>query len=38
MSDSVAEMMQDYMDIPTTISIDQGAVIMVMVNADLEML
>ena len=38
MSDSVAGMMQDYIDIPTTISIDQGAVVMVLVNTDLEML
>lgn len=38
MSDTVGGMMKDYIDIPTTISVDQGAVVMVMVNADLEML
>lgn len=38
MSETVASMMQDYIDIPTTISIDQGAVVTVVVNADLEML
>ena len=38
MSDAVGSMMKDYIDIPTTISVDQGAVVMVMVNADLEML
>lgn len=34
----LGEVMQGYLDIPTTISIDQGAVVMVQVNADLEML
>ena len=37
-SDTVGSIMKDYIDIPTTISVDQGAVVMVMVNADLEML
>ena len=37
-SDAVGSIMKDYIDIPTTISVDQGAVVMVMVNADLEML
>lgn len=37
-SDVVGSIMKDYIDIPTTISVDQGAVVMVMVNADLEML
>lgn len=37
-SDTIGSIMKDYIDIPTTISVDQGAVVMVMVNADLEML
>lgn len=37
-SDAIGGMIKDYIDIPATISIDQGAVVMVMVNADLEML
>lgn len=37
-SDTVGSIIKDYIDIPTTISVDQGAVVMVMVNADLEML
>ena len=37
-SDTVGSIMKDYIDIPTTISVDQGAVVMVMVDADLEML
>ncbi|TWI28200.1 TrbI/VirB10 family protein [Paracoccus sulfuroxidans] len=35
---ALSEVMQGYLDIPTTISIDQGAVVMVQVNADVEML
>ena len=37
-SDAIGGVIKDYIDIPATISVDQGAVIMVMVNADLEML
>ncbi len=37
-SDAIGEVIKDYIDIPATISVDQGAVVMVMVNADLEML
>lgn len=33
----LGSVMKDYIDIPTTISVDHGAVVMVMVNADLEM-
>ena len=36
-SDAVGGVIKDYIDIPATISVDQGAVVMVMVNADLEM-
>lgn len=35
---ALGEVIQGYLDIPTTISIDQGAVVMVQVNADVEML
>ncbi|WP_312528891.1 TrbI/VirB10 family protein [Paracoccus sp. (in: a-proteobacteria)] len=35
---ALSEVMQGYLDMPTTISIDQGAVVMVQVNADVEML
>jgi len=34
----LGEVMQGYLDIPTTLSIDQGAIVMVQVNADVEML
>ena len=37
-SDAIGGVIKDYIDIPATISVDQGAVVMVMVNADLEML
>lgn len=37
MSNAVGDVMADYLNVPTTISIDQGAVVLVMVNADLEM-
>ncbi len=37
-SAALSEVMQGYLDIQTTISIDQGAVVMVQVNADVEML
>ncbi|WP_299846925.1 TrbI/VirB10 family protein [uncultured Paracoccus sp.] len=36
-SDALDNVMADYLDIPATISVDQGAVVMVRVNADLEM-
>lgn len=36
-SDALDNVMADYLDIPATISIDQGAVVMVRVNTDLEM-
>lgn len=36
-SDVIGSIMKDYIDVPPTISIDQGAVVMVMVNADVEM-
>ncbi|WP_299913196.1 TrbI/VirB10 family protein [uncultured Paracoccus sp.] len=36
-SDALDTVMADYLDIPATISVDQGAVVMVRVNADLEM-
>ncbi|MBM3604536.1 MAG: hypothetical protein FJX25_07200 [Alphaproteobacteria bacterium] len=36
-SDAIGGVIGDYIDIPATISVDQGAVVMVMVNADLEM-
>ncbi|MFB9223607.1 TrbI/VirB10 family protein [Paracoccus cavernae] len=35
---ALSDVMQGYLDMPTTISIDQGAVVMVQVNADVEML
>lgn len=35
---ALGDVIQGYLDIPTTISIDQGAVVMVQVNADVEML
>ncbi|MDT1064694.1 TrbI/VirB10 family protein [Paracoccus sp. CPCC 101403] len=34
----LGELMQGYLDIPTTLSINQGAIVMVQVNADVEML
>lgn len=37
-SDAIGGVVKDYIDIPATISVDQGAVVMVMVNADLAML
>lgn len=37
-SNVIGGIMKDYIDIPTTIHVDQGAVVMVVVNADLEML
>lgn len=37
-SDAIGGLIKDYIDIPATISVDQGAVVMVMVNADLAML
>lgn len=36
-SDALDNVMADYLDIPPTISVDQGAVVMVRVNTDLEM-
>ncbi|WP_076650432.1 TrbI/VirB10 family protein [Pontibaca methylaminivorans] len=36
-SDVIGSIMKDYIDVPPTISVDQGAVVMVMVNADVEM-
>lgn len=36
-SDALDDVMADYLDIPATISVDQGAVVMVRVNTDLEM-
>ena len=36
-SDAIGGVIGDYIDIPETISVDQGAVVMVMVNADLEL-
>ncbi|MGN7870785.1 TrbI/VirB10 family protein [Paracoccus sp. 22332] len=36
-SDAIGGVIGDYIDIPATISVDQGAVVMVMVNADLEL-
>ena len=35
--DAIGGVIKDYIDIPATISVDQGAVVMVMVNADLEL-
>lgn len=35
---AIGGVMRDYIDIPTTIHVDQGAVVMIVVNADLEML
>lgn len=37
-NNAIGGVMRDYIDIPTTIHVDQGAVVMVVVNADLEML
>jgi type IV secretion system protein VirB10 len=37
-SDAVAEVMADYLNIPATISVDQGAVVNVVVNNDLEII
>ncbi|TRW94298.1 conjugal transfer protein [Paracoccus sp. M683] len=36
-SDAIDNVMAEYLDIPATISVDQGAVVMVRVNTDLEM-
>ncbi len=36
-SDALDNVMAEYLDIPATISVDQGAVVMVRVNTDLEM-
>lgn len=36
-SDAIGGVIGDYIDIPATISVNQGAVVMVMVNADLEL-
>ena len=36
-SEALDNVMAEYLDIPATISVDQGAVVMVRVNIDLEM-